>query len=152
VDILSFGGMKNGVAFGEAVVVLKPGLAARAPYLRKTRLQLASKMRFISAQLEALLEADLWMENGRHANEVAQALLRAVAPLPDVSVAFPVETSAVFARVDPARIARLQRASFFWPWDEHAGLVRWMCSWDSDPADVERFAGVLAESGPAAGR
>ncbi|HVI94324.1 MAG TPA: hypothetical protein VM753_09975, partial [Anaeromyxobacter sp.] len=95
-------------------------------------------------------EGDLWVENGRRANGMAQALLRAVAPLPGVAVVFPVEANAVFARIDPARIAPLQRAFFFWPWDEQAGLVRWMCAWDTEPADVERFAAVLADSGSAA--
>jgi threonine aldolase len=128
------------------VVFLREGLGADFPYWQKHTMQLASKMRFVAAQLEALLEGDLWVENGRHANGMARALLHAVAPLPDVAVVFPVEANAVFARIDPARIAPLQRATFFWPWDEHAGLVRWMCAWDTEPADVERFAAVLADS------
>jgi threonine aldolase len=150
VDALSFGGTKQGLLCGEAVIFLREGLGSDFPYWQKHTMQLASKMRFVSAQLEALLEDDLWVENGRHANGMAQALLRAVAPLPGVSVVFPVEANAVFARIDPARIAPLQRATFFWPWDEQAGLVRWMCAWDSEPADVERFAAALADSGSAA--
>jgi threonine aldolase len=77
---------------------------------------------------------------------MAQALSRAVAPLPGVQVVVPVEANAVFARIDPARIAPLQKVTFFWPWDERAGLVRWMCAWDTEPGDVERFAAVLAGS------
>jgi threonine aldolase len=149
VDALSFGGTKQGMLCGEAVVFLREGLGADFPYWQKHAMQLASKMRFVSAQLEALLEGDLWVENGRHANAMAQALHRAVTPLPGVEVVFPVQANAVFARIDPARIATLQRATFFWPWDEQAGLVRWMCAWDTESGDVERFAAVLGD-GPAA--
>ncbi len=150
VDALSFGGTKQGMLCGEAVVYLREGLGTEFPYWQKHTMQLASKGRFISAQLEALLEGDLWVENGRHANAMARALQAAVAPLPGVEIVFPVQANAVFARIEPARIAPLQQATFFWPWDEAAGLVRWMCAWDTEPADVERFARVLA--GPGAGR
>ena len=152
VDALSFGGTKQGMLCGEAVVFLREGLGADFPFWQKHAMQLASKMRFVSAQLEALLEGDLWVENGRHANGMAQALLRAVTPIPGVAVVFPVEANAVFARIDPARIAPLQQSTFFWPWDEQAGLVRWMCAWDTEAADVERFAAALAGSGPTAAR
>lgn len=147
VDALSFGGTKQGMLCGEAVVYLREGIGAEFPYWQKHTMQLASKGRFVSAQLEALLEGDLWVENGRHANAMAQALHAAVRPLPGVEIMFPVQANAVFARIDPARVAPLQRATFFWPWDESAGLVRWMCAWDTAPEDVQRFAAVLAAPG-----
>ena len=146
VDALSFGGTKQGMLCGEAVLFLRPGLGEEFPYWQKHGMQLASKMRFISAQFEALLEDDLWVENGRRANAMARALLEAVRGLPRLEVAFPVESNAVFARIPAALIAALQERSFFWPWDEKAGLVRWMCSFDTEPQDVSRFAAVLSEA------
>ena len=147
VDAVSFGGTKQGLMCGEAVLYLRPGLGGEFPYWQKHAMQLASKMRFVSAQFDALLEGDLWLENGRHANAMAQALDRAVAPLPGVEVVFPVQANSVFARIPPERIAPLQQATFFWPWDEAAGLVRWMCAWDTEPGDVARFAATLATPG-----
>ena len=143
VDAVSFGGTKQGMLCGEAVVFLKPGLGADYPYFQKHAMQLASKMRFISAQFEALLENDLWIENGRHAVAAAQRLLGAVRDLPFVEIAFPVQANSVFARIPRAMIEPLQQESFFWPWDEQAGLVRWMCAWDSTPEDVDRFVALL---------
>jgi threonine aldolase len=149
VDALSFGGTKQGMLCGEAVVFLKPGLGADYPYYQKHAMQLASKMRFISAQFEALLEGDLWVENGRRAVAAAQRLLAAVKDLPFVEVAFPVQANSVFARIPRELIEPLQRESFFWPWDEQAGLVRWMCAFDSTPEDVDRFVARLKALGPA---
>jgi threonine aldolase len=127
VDALSFGGTKQGMLCGEAVVYLQPGLGADFPYWQKHSMQLASKMRFISAQFEGLLENDLWIENGRRANAMAQRLLEAVRPLPNLEVIHPVQANAVFARI-PARLGEpLQRETFFWPGDERQGRVRWMC-------------------------
>lgn len=143
VDALSFGGTKHGMLFGEAVVFLRPGLGADFPYWQKHAMQLASKMRFVSAQFEALLDGDLWVENGRHANAMAQRLLSAVRGLPRLEVLYPVEANAVFARIPPALIAPLQQASFFWPWDERAGTVRWMCAFDTTAEDVQRFAATV---------
>ena len=143
VDALSFGGTKQGMLFGEAVVFLKPGLGADYPYYQKHAMQLASKMRFIAAQFEALLEDDLWIENGARANAAARRLHQAVRDLPFVQVAFPVEANAVFARIPLAMLEPLQKESFFWPWDEREGLVRWMCAFDARPEDVDRFVALL---------
>jgi threonine aldolase len=144
VDILSFGGQKNGVAFGEAVVVLKPALAARAPYLRKARLQLESKMRFISAQYAAYLSGGLWERNAKAANAAARRLEKAVGAIGGIELAYPVRTNALFARM-PAGAAEAARAkSFFYDWE--GGLWRWMTSFDTTDADVDEFAGVLAGS------
>jgi len=146
VDVLSFGGTKQGMLCGEAVVFLRAGLGGDFPYWQKHAMQLASKMRFLSAQFEALLEDDLWVENGRHANAMAQRLLGAVRGLPRVEVLYPVEANAVFARIPPALIAPLQQATFFWPWDERAGTVRWMCAFDTAPEDVDGFAATLRQT------
>jgi threonine aldolase len=147
VDALSFGGTKQGMLCGEAVVFLKPGLCPDYPYYQKHAMQLSSKMRFIAAQFEALLEDDLWIENGRLAVAAARRLLAAVQDLPFVQLAFPTEANAVFARIPVAMMEPLMRESFFWPWDEQEGLVRWMCAFDSQPEDVDRFVALLKAEG-----
>lgn len=147
VDALSFGGTKQGMLGGEAVVFLKAGLGPDYPYHQKHAMQLASKMRFTAAQFEALLEDGLWIENGRRANAAAKALEAAVQDLPSVRVAFPVEANAVFARIPVPMLAPLQAETFFWPWDERAGLVRWMCAWDSMPEDVASFVAAIGRLG-----
>lgn len=146
VDVLSFGGTKQGMLCGEAVVFLRAGLGADFPYWQKHAMQLASKMRFLSAQFEALLEGDLWVENGRRANARARSLHQAVRGLPRLEVLYPVEANSVFARIPPALIAPLQRSTFFWPWDERAGTVRWMCAFDTEPEDVAGFAATLGSA------
>jgi len=143
VDILSFGGTKQGMICGEAVIVLKPGLAEEFPYWQKHAMQLASKMRFIAAQFLALLENDLWLDNARAANRAAAALKAAVEPLPYVEIAHPVQANALFVRLPPALIEPLQQETFFWPWDLSQGMVRWMCAFDSDVEDVGKFVTTL---------
>jgi len=143
VDVLSFGGTKQGMLCGEAVVYLKPGLDRDFPYWQKHSMQLASKMRFISAQFLGLLESNLWVENGRKANAMAQRLFEAVRGLPDVEIVHPVQANAVFARIPAHLVEPLQQETFFWPWDERKGLVRWMCAFDTQPEDIDRFVGIL---------
>ncbi len=143
VDALSFGGTKHGLLAGEAVVYLKPGLGHEFPYVQKHAMQLASKMRFLAAQFEALLEDDLWVENGRRANQAAQMLYQAVRPLPFVKVAFPVEANTVFTTLPKPLWQALQAQTFFWPWDERLDLVRWMCAFDTQPQDITEFVGAL---------
>jgi threonine aldolase len=155
VDALSFGGTKQGMLCGEAVVFLRPGLGGDFPYWQKHGMQLASKMRFISAQFEALLEGDLWIENGRHANSMAQRLLASARKMPSVQVVHPVQANAIFARIPRELIGPLQSKTFFWPWDEEAGVVRWMCAFDTQPEDVDCFAASwqsIWESRPDAGQ
>ena len=149
VDALSFGGTKQGLMGGEAVVFLKPGLCEDFEFHRKHAMQLASKMRFIAAQFEALLEDDLWVENGALANAAARSREAQVRDLPFVSVAFPVQANAVFARIPLPLLAPLQRETFFWPWDEQAGLVRWMCAFDSREEDIQAFVASLKRLGAA---
>lgn len=143
VDVLSFGGTKNGLLGAEAVVFLKAGLADGFEYLRKQSLQLASKMRFLAAQLDALLTDELWLRCASHANAMAALLAERVGGLPGVTITRPVQTNAVFARIPSEAIIPLQQQYDFYVWDERASEVRWMCSWDSTEQDVEEFAAAV---------
>ncbi|MFG1925947.1 threonine aldolase family protein [Cryptosporangium sp. NPDC048952] len=143
VDLLSFGGTKNGMMLGEAVVVLNPTLDRGLDYLRKASAQLASKMRFLSAQLVALLETDLWLRNAAHANAMAARLHAAVHDVPGLRVSHPVQSNAVFATLPPAALAELHARFHFYDWDESIHEARWMTSFDTTPEDVDRFASVV---------
>jgi threonine aldolase len=143
VDVLSFGGTKNGLLGAEAVVFLDPQLADGFEYLRKQSLQLASKMRFIGAQLDALLADELWRRCAAHANAMAARLADRVGELDGVTLTRPVQTNAVFAVLPARAIAALQEEYDFYVWDEHLGEVRWMCSWDTTEEDVEEFAAAV---------
>ncbi|MBU7600203.1 low specificity L-threonine aldolase [Streptomyces sp. P38-E01] len=145
VDILSFGGTKNGAVFGEAVVVLNPDAARAMRHLRKLSMQLASKMRFVSVQLEALLAGDLWLRNARHANAMAARLAEGVRQVPGVRILHPVQANAVFARLPKEVSERLQKRYRFYFWDEAAGDVRWMCAFDTTEEDVDGFLAALRE-------
>jgi len=142
VDILSFGGTKNGMMYGEAVVVLNAALAANFKYIRKQGMQLASKMRYISAQFEEYLKDGLWLENALHANRMAQLLFRKVKAL-GITVTQKVEANEVFAILPAEAIEELQREFFFYVWDESRCEVRWVCSWDTSEDDVKSFVAVL---------
>jgi threonine aldolase len=146
IDALSFGGTKQGLLCGEAVVFLRPDLGGDFAYWQKHTMQLASKMRFIAAQFEALLEDDLWIENGRRANAMAQLLLASVRKLPGIDVVHPVQANSVFARIPPDLIEPLQRETFFWPWDERAGVVRWMSAFDTETEDITHFVEMLSSA------
>ncbi|MFI6361210.1 threonine aldolase family protein [Nocardia sp. NPDC050630] len=145
VDVLSFGGTKNGLMLGEAIVVLNPDAVRGMRYLRKASMQLASKMRYVSAQLVALLEGDLWLRNARHANAMAARLATAVARVPGVEIVRPVQANAVFAILAPEVTERLQKRFRFHTWDERTGEVRWMCSFDTTAPDVDAFASAIAQ-------
>ena len=145
VDVLSFGGTKNGLLLGEAVVVLNPERVSNLKYLRKMSMQLASKMRFVSVQFEALLAGDLWLRNASHANAMARRLEAAVRPIEGVTVVRPVESNAVFALLPREVSERLQKQYRFYFWDEHTGEVRWMAAFDTTEADIDAFAAAIAE-------
>jgi threonine aldolase len=146
VDLLTLGGTKSGLLGAEAVVFLRPELAAEYLYARKQGTQLASKMRFISAQLLRLLEGDLWRETAGHANAMARRLGDAVAAVPGVRIAYPLQANAVFAALPRPVIERLHERYHFYVWDEAAGVVRWMCSWQTTTGDVDALAGALREA------
>ncbi len=150
VDVLSFGGTKNGAMLGEAIVVLNPEASDGLIYSRKFNMQLSSKMRFVSAQLIALLEGDLWHRNASHANAMAQRLRGAIeAGLADgsiqgVSFSQPTQSNGVFATL-PDGVADQLRESFrFYDWDAARNEVRWMCGFDTEEADVDAFVAELA--------
>ncbi|MFE5209422.1 threonine aldolase family protein [Streptomyces sp. NPDC056600] len=145
VDLLSLGGTKNGAMFGEAVVVIDKERVRRMKHLRKTSMQLASKMRFVSVQFEALLTKDLWLRNARHANEMARRLAEGVRAVDGVEILYPVQSNAVFARLPHAVTERLQKRFRFYFWDEAAGDVRWMCAYDTREDDVDAFVAALKE-------
>jgi threonine aldolase len=146
VDIVSFGGTKNGMMVGEAVIVLSPGLADGFEYVRKQTLQLASKMRFIAAQFDALLEDELWLGCATHANAMAKALAGRIGEIRGVRITRPVETNAVFATLPRQAIDALLERFAFYVWDESSDEVRWMCSWDTTVEDVDAFAAAVADA------
>jgi threonine aldolase len=145
VDLLSFGGTKNGLLGAEAVVFLRADLAEGFEYLRKQSLQLASKMRFLSAQLDALLTDDLWLRNAQNANAMAARLAAGLNTINEVRITRPVQSNAVFAQLPRQALDSLQRQFDFYIWDEQADEVRWMCSWDTTEDDVEEFLAAVRE-------
>jgi len=140
VDVLSFGGTKNGAMGAEAVIFFDRKLCRDFLYVRKQGMQLASKMRFISAQFEALLTGDLWKQNAAHANRMAKLLQQEIHKIPGVKIVYDVEANGVFAQIPREAIARLQRRYFFYVWNEEQSVVRWMCSFDTTEKDVRQFA------------
>jgi threonine aldolase len=145
IDVLSFGGTKNGLLYGEAIVVLNPDAVDGTIFLRKAAMQLSSKMRFIGVQFEHLLGSDLWLRSAQHANAMAQRLATAVRLIDGVQVTREVQANAVFAVLPREVTARLQERFHFYTWSEHTGEVRWMCSFDTTERDIDDFAAAIAE-------
>lgn len=145
VDAVSFGGTKNGMLMGEAVIFFDARLARDFNYIRKQGMQLVSKTRFVAAQFAALLDADLWLTNAVHANAMAHLLEDAVHDIPGVSIAHPVQTNVVFARIPKAWIKPLREATFFYVWDEQDCTVRWMTTFDTQPEDIDTLVRALRE-------
>ena len=147
VDILSFGGTKNGLLYGEAVVVLNPEASDGLIYLRKLTMQLSSKMRFVSAQLIALLTDDLWLRSAGHANEMATRLRTSLeaANLPALSFARDTQANAVFAVLPNEAADRIREKFRFYDWDRAAGEVRWMTAFDTTKADIDAFVAAITE-------
>jgi threonine aldolase len=146
VDVLSFGGTKNGAMGAEAVVFFDKKLSRDFLYLRKQGMQLASKSRYIAAQLDALLSNQLWRKNAENANRMAELLERELRKIPQVKIVYKVEANGVFARIPRAAIAKLQKRYFFYVWNEDESMVRWMCSFDTTARDVRQFAEFVAET------
>jgi threonine aldolase len=146
VDVLSFGGTKNGILGGEAVVFFQPGLSRDFLYLRKQSMQLASKMRFIAAQFEALLTNDLWRRSAEHANRMARLLEKEISRIPGIKVVWKVEANGVFAQIPRHSIDKIKQRYFFYMWMEEESIVRWMCSFDTTEDDIREFAEVVAEA------
>jgi len=147
VDILSFGGTKNGLLYGEAVVVLNPEASEGLLYLRKLTMQLSSKMRFVSAQLIALLTDDLWLRSAGHANAMATRLRSSLeaANLPELGFARDTQANAVFAVLPNDAADRIREKFRFYDWDRAAGEVRWMTAFDTTEADIDAFVAAITE-------
>jgi threonine aldolase len=145
VDVLTLGMTKNGAMYGEAVVFVDPTLAGHARFVRKQAGQLPSKMRFVAAQLLALLEDDRWLHHAAHANSMATLLARSVQDVPGVEVVRDPQVNSVFVRLPREHIEALQDWSFFWDWDLNDRLMRWMTSWATTPQDVEQFRDGVAQ-------
>jgi threonine aldolase len=144
-DFLSVGGTKAGLLAAEAVVFLKPGLGEGFEYIRKQHGQLLSKMRFVSAQFEALLLGDLWKRQAEHSNAMARRLADAVADVDGVELTQDVQSNAIFAILPREATERLQREHRFYVWNEATGEVRWMCGWDTPEEDVDEFAAAIRD-------
>ncbi len=143
VDVLSFGGTKNGMMFGEAVLFFNPALAKYTKYIRKQNMQLYSKMRFISGQFLAYFENELWKQNASHANRMAKLLEAELKSVPQIQLTQKVEANGVFAIVPREIIPQLQEKYFFYMWDESRSEARWMCSFDTREEDIFQFIELI---------
>jgi threonine aldolase len=144
VDVLTFGGTKNGLMFGEAFLFFNPEVHAEAaPFVQKQAMQLASKMRYVAAQFDALLTDDLWLRNASHANAMTSRLLERVCKIGEIRVTRPARCNAIFATMDRSAIERAQREYPFLVWNERVAEVRWMTHWATTPDDVDVFAAAL---------
>ena len=145
VDILSFGGTKNGMMIGEAVLFFNPAFALQSKYYRKQAAQLFSKMRFVGAQFVPYLRDEIWKTNATHSNRMAKILEAEIRKLKGVEITQLVQGNGVFAIVPKEIIPQLQNEYFFYLWDEHRGEVRWMTSFDTTEEDIMNFAKLLRD-------
>jgi threonine aldolase len=146
VDVLTFGGTKNGIMGGEAVVFFQPKLSQDFLFLRKQNMQLASKMRFIAVQFEALLTNDLWRRSAEHGNRMARLLEKEISRIPEVKVVWKVEANGVFTQIPRHSIEKIKQDYYFYMWVEEESIVRWMCSFDTTEDDIRAFIKVMAEA------
>ena len=145
VDALSFGGTKNGLLIGEAVVFFRKELAEDFQYIRKQRAQLFSKNRFIAAQFDAYLRDGLNIRLASHSNSMAKYLESELAGIKDVVISRPVETNVVFAIISADLCEKLMKKHYFYIWDEETGEVRWMCSFNTTKKDIDNFVSDIKE-------
>lgn len=143
IDVLSFGGTKNGMLFGEAVIFFNTSVKEDVPFIRKQLMQLHSKTRFIAAQFSAILKNDLWLKTAGHANRMAQLLASEAAKIPGIRITQAVQGNEIFAIVPREKIEVLQKECFFYVWDENASEVRWVCSFDTTESDIIEFVNLL---------
>ena len=146
VDVLSFGGTKNGMMYGEAVVFFDKELARNFEFIRKQGMQLTSKMRYISAQFSAFLADDLWLRNASHANEMAQLLAEQLQNIPGMQITQKVEANMVYAIIPNHCITKLQKQYYFHRFNERTCEVRLMCSFTTQPEDVLSFAQAIRKT------
>ncbi len=145
IDIVSFGGTKNGLMAAESVIFFNEEHARNFKYIRKQGMQLASKMRFISAQFIAYFQNDLWLKNARHANRMAQILADKVTTIDAVKLTQKVEANGIFAIIPKDIIEPLKKEFFFYTWNESTNEVRWMTSFDTTKEDIDLFVDKLTQ-------
>ena len=143
VDVVSFGGTKNGMMLGEAVIFFDPSLTTNTRYIRKQGTQLFSKMRFVSAQFIPYLKEEIWKENALHANRMAKLLETEVRKIPQIKITQPVDANAVFAIVPVNLIRPLQEKYFYYVWNEFTHEVRWMTSFDTTEEEIFDFTAYI---------
>jgi threonine aldolase len=143
VDVLSFGGTKNGMMCGESICFLKPGLSTDFKYIRKQGMQLASKMRFISAQYIGYFRNDLWKKCASNSNAMAKIFAEKLKQIPEVEVTQKVQSNGVFVIIPDKVAEKMRNFYFFYPWDEKKSEWRLMCSWDTEEGDIEDFVTLL---------
>lgn len=146
VDLITFGGTKNGMMIGEAVIFLNKNNSHDFKYIRKQGMQLYSKMRFIAAQFIELLSNDTWLKNAQHANKMAQMLSREVSQISGISLVYPTQANAVFVKLDPKFIPLLQKEYSFYVWDEVQYVVRWMTAFNTSEEDVRDFVQFIKKT------
>lgn len=145
VDVLSFGGTKNAMMLGEAVLLFNPKLSKHTKYIRKQSMQLYSKMRFIGAQFTAYFDNELWRTTAAHANKMARLLEKEIRQIPEITITQAVDANGIFAIVPPHIIKPLQEQFFFYMWDEQNSEVRWMTSWDTSEEEIYAFVAHIKE-------
>lgn len=145
IDVLSFGGTKNGMMFGEAVIFFNTSVCKDILYIRKQAMQLHSKSRFIAAQFSAVLKDGLWLKTAAHANRMAQKLANEASLIPGIKITQEVQSNEIFAIIPRDKIAELQEDYFFYVWDENASEIRWVCSFDTTESDIIEFINILRE-------
>ena len=145
IDVLSFGGTKDGMMFGEAVVFFNTSTIAEVPFIRKQAMQLHSKTRFIAAQFSTVLKDGLWLKAAAHANRMAQMLANEAENIPGVRITQEVQGNEIFAIIPRDKIKALQEKCFFYVWDENASEVRWVCSFDTTESDIIEFVNILRQ-------
>ena len=143
VDVLSFGGTKNGMMYGESICFLKPGLSSDFKYIRKQGMQLASKMRFISSQYIGYFRNDLWKTLASHSNAMARLLADSIKEIKQVKITQDVQSNGVFVIMPDDIAEKVKEHYFFYPWDEKKSEWRLMCSWDTEGKDIEDFIELL---------
>jgi len=143
IDVCSFGGNKNGLMFGEALLFFNKKISQKFKYIRKQAMQLHSKMRYISAQFDEYLQSALWKKNALHSNKMAGLLLTEIQKFSQIKVTQKVETNAIFVTLPKDVISKIQKESFFYDWNEHIGEVRWMTAFDTSEQDIENFVNIL---------
>jgi threonine aldolase len=143
VDVLSFGGTKNGLMLGEAVLIFNPELADKTKYFRKQAAQLYSKMRFVSAQFIPYLKDEIWKNNAKHSNRMAQMLAGMVSEIKAIKITQDVQANGIFAILPKEIIPLIRKEYFFYDWDEMKGEVRWMTSFDTAEEDIHNMVALL---------